>query len=253
MRAMNAWASAPTGKGRIGVARRTRRRIAGVAITGLVAATLAAGAVVPAQAALIGPVGAIHPNGFPVSYSDGSIALGQCLSGPQCVGDIERPNPAAPVSYPDNFPIEQFWFAAFAATPTQPELYEVGLEGAYLDTAPAVTPAGRLSGVVGSEVGFGRIRIILNNMVPGGTYKIQHPYGELTVTDESDLDEKKNQPGFIRVTVDAGCLTVPCGVPGPTGFEAAAAAFLGNSDNPESGFLRQANTVPGFIGDLLNP
>ena len=232
MSSMEGWASVPTGNDPIGVspqgpvARRGRRRVAGAAITAIVAASLASGAAAPAYASLIGPVSPTLSQGFPVSYSDGNIALGQCLTGAQCL-------PGAPV--------ERFYFAATAATVDQPALYEAALEATYLN-APATT--------AGEEILFARIRVRLGNVVPFATYRIQHPYGDFEVVESGPLDNNKGRTDQLSVTLDVGCLDVPCGA---TGFAKAAADFIGNSANPTTRFLTQNNPAAGSIGDLLAP
>ncbi len=120
----------------------------------------------------VGPVGA---NGFPTWYrdksADGSTSrLELCLP----LGDVPDPFCAPPVnplplSYPDNFPDENFYQLATSTVvaPGVNTLVEMNLEGAY--ATGAVIP--------GDEMVFGRIRIRDKAVADGTTWRITHPYG----------------------------------------------------------------------------
>ena len=72
---------------------------------------------VPARAELAA-VGPLDPaNGFPLWYQDqAGTTLELCLdtvssaAGPLCL--LAQPNPNAPISFPDNFGAEAFWWSA---------------------------------------------------------------------------------------------------------------------------------------------
>jgi Fibronectin type III domain len=232
MRSLRGWAL-PTGADTTDARRNrpaTRRRVtAGAAITAIVSATLIAGSVAPANASLVGPMGTVDTvNGFPMSFDDGELKLGQCLSGPQCIANVERPNPGAAVSFPNNFPSEIFWYGAFAETPDQPGLYEAALEGAFTSADGSVEDR--------TQQAFARLRFQLQNLVPRASYTIQHPYG--THTFVAEVDPQDATLGFINFTDDVGCELQPCD------FAMAKTAFMGS-------FLKQSNPVAGFIGNLL--
>ena len=60
----------------------------------------------------VGPVSPVH--GFPEYYLDANrLALQPCLD-LVCDPALAVPNPAAPVSFPDNFPVETFYHRAIS-------------------------------------------------------------------------------------------------------------------------------------------
>ncbi|HKG52250.1 MAG TPA: Ig-like domain-containing protein [Actinomycetales bacterium] len=182
---------------------------------------------------------AVDPqNGFPTWYSDGTVKLQLCyMAGAGCLS--EPPNPDAPASYPENFPEEAFWFNAEASGGNL-SLYEAALEGAHLN--------GQV--VPGEQMGFGRLRFIVDNLRPGARYTIRHPYGENTFV--SEQDPKNTTRGRIKQTIDAGVCTpsprVPCDWAG------VGEAFLGgDAATTTSTFLRQIGAPAGTLGDINTP
>jgi hypothetical protein len=127
-----------------------------------------------------GPVDPGH--GFPVSYADGSRALGLCLgtaagaAGPLCLLPPASPgfDPAQPLQFPGNFPDESFYFSATgsvtvpptATSPGGPVQLTLALEAAF--ASGAVQP--------GQQITFGRVRIRGGGLQPG-RYRVVHPYG----------------------------------------------------------------------------
>ena len=218
--------------------RRLVFRIAAAAVAGVLAGTLAPGAALPAQAAVAGLSGVDPQNGFPTWYSDGTVKLQLCyMAGAGCLS--EPPNPDAPPSYPENFPEEAFWFNAEASGGNL-GLYEAALEGAHLN--------GQV--VPGEQMGFGRLRFIVDNLRPGARYTIRHPYGENTFV--ADRDPKVATRGRIKQTIDAGVCTpsprVPCDWAG------VGEAFLGpDAGTTTSTFLRQVGAPAGTLGDINTP
>lgn len=138
------------------------------------------------------PSGAVLKAGGPVSQNTGFFpawymdqngdALEICLPAPgselqngYCLllpGDV--PDPNAPVSFPDNFPEEAFWWSASAiidlGNGNSADLV-LALEAAFLNGAPAA----------GDQISFGRVRVRIDADVPG-TYTVTHPYGVNTFT-----------------------------------------------------------------------
>jgi hypothetical protein len=231
----------PEGAGRTEAT--ARRRSGSAAKAGL--ATLAAGALLaaalaplaaaPAGAATAG-VGPVDPaNGFPTWYSDGNVKLQLCyMAGAGCLS--EPPDPTAPASYPDNFPEEAFYFEA-AATGGNLGLYTAALEAAHVN-GPVVP---------GEQIGFARLRFLINNLVPNATYTITHPYG-VTVL-KADPDPKNAALGRIKSTTDAGICaptaTTPCDWAG------VGAAFMGDyAAGSTASFVRQVGAAPGTLGDI---
>ncbi|MFL6026563.1 MAG: hypothetical protein ACJ72K_06490, partial [Friedmanniella sp.] len=165
---------ASTGRDRRTPRSRRFRRLASATAATLLAATLAPLMPMTAQAnvAAIGPVDVDHK--FPTWFSDGKVKLAFCIDPAQgCLAEL--PKPAEPISYPANFPEEAFWFNAEAAGGNL-GLYEAALEGAHAN------------GVVrnGDQMGFGRLRFRVNNLLPNREYTITHPYGVNTFTSEAD-------------------------------------------------------------------
>jgi hypothetical protein len=145
--------------------------------------------VAPAQAVLldVGPTNLPSPpqNGFPFWYRDlNRVALAPCLSqavlpsGPACVL-LPDPgfNPALPIVFPTNYPIETFYFVSDAlltvggAGGGQKIKYRAALEGSF--GTGIVAPGGQIT--------FARVRVVADLPV-AGTYTFTHPYGVETLT-----------------------------------------------------------------------
>jgi hypothetical protein len=190
-------------------------------------------------AALAGPAGAaittgpVDPaSGYPSSYTDDlgtSLELCQDLSG-FCI-ETPRPNPAAPISVPDNFtPDEEgFWSLADATVPN------AGIGLARFAKEAAFDTVGINQG---HQVEFGRIRFRFGGLLPNATYRVTHPYG----VDEIQADSG----GIVNQTEDVGCLGAPCG------------AFPALSSERISSFLTWDPTVlpaapAGYVGNGVTP
>lgn len=146
----------------------------------------------------VGPIDS--QNGFPTWYRDkdssgATSRLELCMpvppaqSDPFCPLPI-LPNPAAPISYPDNYPNEMFYQLATASlTAAGVDMrIDLNLEAAY--AAAVVNP--------GDEIVFGRIRIRdrKTGFAPGTTWRVTHPYG----IDDITADAK----GQMNMTQDVG-------------------------------------------------
>jgi hypothetical protein len=120
-------------------------------------------------------VGPVHPaHGFPTWYKDANgLSVELCLEArnPLCgfaPGDV--PNPDAPLTVPGNFPDEAFWMSATATMDTRGggrATLTLALEAAFGNGPVAV----------GDQISFGRVRIRVDNLQPGATYRVIHPYG----------------------------------------------------------------------------
>ncbi|MFL6064419.1 MAG: fibronectin type III domain-containing protein [Friedmanniella sp.] len=226
---------ASTGRDRRTPRSRRFRRLASATAATLLAATLAPLMPMTAQAnvAAIGPVDVDHK--FPTWFSDGKVKLAFCIDPAQgCLAEL--PKPAEPISYPANFPEEAFWFNAEAAGGNL-GLYEAALEGAHAN------------GVVrnGDQMGFGRLRFRVNNLLPNREYTITHPYGVNTFT--SEADPKNSARGLINETIDAGVcaasLTRPCD------WAIVGEGFLGDdAATTTSTFLKQVGAEAGTLGSI---
>ncbi len=201
----------------------------------MLAAALSPLAAGPAAAATAGMSPVDPQTGFPTWYSDGSVKLQFCyMAGAGCLS--EPPDPNSPASYPDNFPEEAFWFNAEASSGNL-GLYEAALEGAHLN------------GVVqpGDQMGFGRLRFIVDNIKPGASYTITHPYGVNTFIAEQD--PKVATLGRIKQTIDAGVCTPTTRV--PCDWAGVGEAFLGDdAATTTSTFLKQVGAPAGTLGDI---
>ncbi len=146
----------------------------------------------------VGPINAL--NGFPVWYKDDRnlrLMLNTDVDDPfNIVTRADLPNPSAPVSFPDNFPSEAFYFTAEAEMQTgtgERARLVLALEAAFVNEVP--TP--------GEQVVFGRVRVrVRGGLVAGAQYVVTHPYGIETFIAEDDGDGG----GEINFTEDIGGL-----------------------------------------------
>lgn len=162
----------------------------------------------PAHAQLAS-VSAVNPDtGFPQFYTDTKgLSLDLCLTPPTIVGGVVMadpcllagfiPHPAAPISFPDNFPVELHYWSADALIKTPPVTAKLimTLGAGFLTPTP----------MAGQQRTFSRIRISITGLQPGGSFTITHPFG--TLTTNADL------AGNIitrKLIPDVGCAVVPC-------------------------------------------
>lgn len=177
--------------------------------------------------AVVGPVS--PTNGYPVWYRDANgLTLELCLdTNGLCLA--EPPDPNQPLSFPDNFPDEAFWWAADSSmtTPGGDALLVLATEAAFVgDVEP------------GGQIAFGRVRIRVD-ITTAGTYTVTHPFGQDVFEDVA--------PGTraINMTDDIGNLT---------GGNGDFGEVLNSRIGP---FLTWDNTAPappnGYIGDAATP
>lgn len=187
--------------------------------------------------AVLSTVGPTDPgNGFPTFYQDTTgLAVPPCLStqlsaaaggGFMCIlGPDPGFDPALPIVFPTNFPVEYFyWIADATGLGPNVKVMRFALEGAF--ATPTVTP--------GSQVVFTRIRIKITPPDPNASYTVTHPFGVKVMT-PADL-----KLGFFLFTED-----IP--PPAPLNFTGAVNGNIGP-------FLvwdpAVAPAAPlGFIGD----
>jgi hypothetical protein len=138
----------------------SRRRATALLLAPVVASTTALALASPASAAVVGSVANVNGPGtaFPTSYSAGGTTLVPCLTPAHCGGAA-----AEDITAPDG----EFFYNLVEGTAGNFRVV-IGLEGAFLED--------------GTPVVFNRIRFRANNMTPGATYTIKHPYGVTTVT-----------------------------------------------------------------------
>ncbi len=186
----------------------------------------------PASASLAG-VGPVAANGYPSYFEDTSgLRLRLCDDPAQGCASAVLPDPGAPLSYPDNFPGESFYYLMNSADGS----YIAAVEAAY--TGDNATP--------GQEILFNRIRVRIPGLVPGASYHITHPYGVLDLT--------ANAAGVVNFTDDQGCLAPPCG-----DFGAVLPSFIGDASATSMNFVTGAGFNPATatagtqIGDPATP
>ncbi|MBT2692228.1 IPT/TIG domain protein [Bacillus sp. ISL-55] len=143
----------------------------------------------------VGPINAL--NGFPVWYKDENGLRLQLNTDPNDLFSgltpADLPNPGQPVSFPDNFPAEAFYFAAEAEMETgtgERARLVLAIEAAFTNEVPAE----------GDQTVFGRVRIRVDGLQSGVEYKVTHPYGVDTFIAEPGGDGF----GEINFTEDIG-------------------------------------------------
>ncbi len=178
----------------------------------------------------VGPIDPAH--GFPLWYKDANgLTLELCIDvqDPLCnfIPALDLPDPDSPVSFPDNFPVEAFWWSADALMSTNNggrALLVLAMEAAF----------GGLGEVTeGQQITFGRIRIRIDNLAPGETYTVTHPFGVEVFQDVPA------GPNGIRFTEDIGG--------GPGDFTMALDSRIG----PFLTWDPITDAPAGYVGDPL--
>ena len=192
-------------------------------------------------------IGAIDPNtGFPTWYQDATgVRLGTCLDpGGICLStlpDPTKPPLVAASAANSNFPAEMFYFSGDASLPGTNGVtgrLVLGLEGAF-------------SGAVqtGNQIAFGRVRIRIDNLTQGASYRVTHPYGV------DEFDNVNSGPRGINFTEDIGLTNFPNGV-----LNSRIAPFLTwdtyglppSQGGPQDGFIGDPAVDHKVSGSLFN-
>ncbi|MGE3174807.1 MAG: PKD domain-containing protein [Planctomycetota bacterium] len=168
---------------------------------------IAIGSTAAAQTPTYGPL--MPPNGFPQHYDDGQgTALSLCLSNPDLCGllaSVAAPLDGVPfpANYSGTWPDECLYWLGEATMETN------GGGEALLVMALSATFT---NGVVSADdrTTFARLRLRVDNLVPGAIYHITHPYGAIDL-----MAERAGRRG-INYTFDVGLL--------PTDFSVATTA-----------------------------
>jgi hypothetical protein len=139
----------------------------------VIACVVLTGGLASAQGlAAVGPTNSA--NGYPLWYQDfNGLRLELCLTQTGfCI--TTEPNPNLPISFPDNFGEENFYFLAESA---------IDLPGGGLAFYRSALESSFINGAVinGDQIVFTRIRFRVD-LPHGGTYTITHPYGVETFT-----------------------------------------------------------------------
>jgi len=200
------------------------------------------------QAVGLTAVGAADPaNGYPKWYIDrNGLQLAPCLvtaADDPCALAGTFPNPAAPITFPTNFPDEFFYMRATARIDGiggTINRADVGwaLEGAFGG------PTGTAADGAGAQIVFARFRFrVTGGLVAGATYTMTGPYGTQSFVAAAT--------GTINFTDDRGCGAAPPACPfdlvlvqpnvGPfVRWDATSA--------PPAGFIGQAAIDHGITG-----
>jgi hypothetical protein len=143
--------------------------------------------------------GPIDPeDGFPLWFEDTNGVRLELGLNPDprtpAIGDL--PQPGAPLKFPENFPDESFYFLAEARLPVGGN----GVVGrARVIFALEAAFGGAGTPKAGLNVVFARIRVRMDDLIPGEAYAVTHPYGTI---DPKDLTADEN--GRVFYTEDLG-------------------------------------------------
>ena len=136
--------------------------------------------------------------GFPAWMEDeGGVRLAPCFDGPNCSSAV--PDDQRPPSMPDNIGDSVIYWSATATLETNgggSASLELATSGGFM---PHDSPTEDAQQVVN------RIRIRADNLQPGATYEVTHPYGVEKFTNV------EGGPRGIDFTEEVGCLQAPCG------------------------------------------
>lgn len=174
----------------------------------------------------VGPIDPEH--GFPLWFEDVSgtkldLGLGEDPLLP-AIGDL--PVPGAPAEFPNNFPDEAFYFMAEARLPVGGG-GTIGRARVIMALEAAFGAAGQP--IPGLQVVFARMRVRIDDVIPGAPYVVTHPYGETAAL-------FADEGGRVFYTEDLGIV------------EGDPTAVL--RSGRIAPFLRwQAGAPPGYLGD----
>lgn len=136
--------------------------------------------------------------GFPIWMEDGNgLRLAPCLTRPNC--SEPSPDASRPPSTPGNIGNRATYWSATATMATN----DGGSASLVLSTRGGFLPNDKPTDDAQQVVNI--IRIRADNLQPGATYEVTHPYGVETFT---AVDSGARGIDF---TEDVGCLMAPCG------------------------------------------
>jgi Chitobiase/beta-hexosaminidase C-terminal domain/Bacterial Ig-like domain len=191
-------------------------------------------------------VGALDPNtGFPIWYQDATgVRLSTCLDpGGICLStlpDPTRPPLVAADEANSNFPDEMFYFSGDADLPGTNGVtgrLVLGLEGAFANRVQS-----------GDQIVFGRVRVRIDNLTQGASYRVTHPYGV------DEFDDVNSGDRGINFTEDIGLTSFPNGA-----LNSRIAPFLTwdtyglppAQGGPQNGFIGDPGVVHKASGSPL--
>jgi hypothetical protein len=180
----------------------------------------------PRRLSFAGPTDPKH--GYPMWFEDENGLRLELVTNadPFAPAIADLPDPDMPLAFPGNFPDESFYFMAEA----QLTVGGNGIQGrARVIMALEAAFGGNGEPAVGANVVFARIRVRMDDLIPGEKYVVTHPYG---VTPELEADDK----GRVFETYDLGLTEGDCTAVLKTG---RVAPFL----------TWDAGAPPKYIGD----
>ncbi|GAA2514572.1 Ig-like domain-containing protein [Pilimelia columellifera] len=228
-----------------------RRRSAAIAAAAAIVLSLTHAA--PANAGLNAVGEDSNVKRFPTYVEDANgLRLALCDDpADRCVLS-ELPDTGSPMSYPDNYAVENFYWAAEAALSQNgvSALMILALETSFANDEVRS----------GEEVMFSRTRLErVTGLAPNTTYTVMHPYGQFPITTDGvgNVRRAEHNPDTGCGPAEAGEADPPCD---NGGWKAATDGFLGDSAGAETPapFLTWdpafAPAAPaGHIGDFSIP
>ncbi|MFL5926696.1 MAG: choice-of-anchor D domain-containing protein [Gaiellaceae bacterium] len=190
----------------------------------------------PAFASVV-KAGPINPQtGFPAWYEDGNgVRLEPCVASvANCFLGGTVPKTGQPFSVPGNSPDELFYYdvdSTMTSAGGGIAFLRVALEGGFSSASGGPEP--------GKQAVFARVRVRVDNLVPGATYTVTHPWGVETLVAGPSARRS------INFTTDVGCPVV-AGSP-PCDFNLALAGAVGPF------FSWDAGAPAGFLGSFGTP
>ena len=149
--------------------------------------------------------GPAHPmHGFPMWFEDASgLRLELALDAdPMTPAIADLPVPGDPLAFPGNYPDEAFYFMAEARLPVGGS----GVAGrARVILALEAAFGGGGAPDPRARIVFGRIRVRMDDVIPGQKYVITHPYGVI-----NDADMTADENGRFFHTFDWGIFENDC-------------------------------------------
>src|SRR6266478_4136031 len=198
------------------------------------------------QAQGLTAVGAPDPaNGYPKWYMDGNgLQLAPCLvtaADDPCALAGTFPNPAAPITFPTNFPDEFFYMRATA------RIDGIGGGIGRADLGYALEGAfggatGTAADGAGAQIVFARFRLrVTGGLQAGATYTMTSPYGTQSFVAAGT--------GTINFTSDQGCLAAPCNFASLlTNTNVGPFVRWDATSAPPAGFIGQPAIAHGITG-----
>ncbi|MFM2077904.1 MAG: hypothetical protein RJA49_1794, partial [Actinomycetota bacterium] len=192
--------------------------------------------------------------GFPLWFQDhNGVRVEQCLAQDQNCLLLQDPgfNPALPVAWPTNFPLESFYSLADSELVNVPP--QVCADGttsaggaAMVRLATEGTFAGVTQATAGAQTWFNRIRVTASGLCASTSYTFQHPYGTTTLITDGAGSIKPKAGTFDNTNVVGSAPTTPGFLQwDPNIAPAAPAGYLGDGRSFHKVVGSQATLVPG--------